>query len=220
MVAALDHRNRTGEGQYIDLSQAETSQQFLAPALLDYFANSEVLSRTGNASPDYAPHGVYPVEGEDRWIAIAVTNDEQWAAFCDVIGKPDWIGDSALATAAGRVARCEALDATVAEWTRGKDVEALEQLLQSRGIPAHRVAGSSDAFADPQLEARGHFVQVEHPEMGTIPVEASRMVFSETPAVVSRPGPTFGQDNDYVLREVLGLSEDEIVEFVAAGALN
>lgn len=220
ILAALDHRNRTGEGQYIDLSQAETSQQFLAPALLDYFANSEVLSRSGNASPDYAPHGVYPVEGEDRWIAIAVTNDEQWAAFCDVIGKPEWTGDSALATAEGRVARCEALDATVAEWTRGKDVEALEQLLQSRGIPAHRVASSSDAFADPQLEARGHFVQVEHPEMGTIPVESSRMVFSETPAVVSRPGPTFGQDNDYVLREMLGLSEDEIVEFVAAGALN
>lgn len=220
ILAALDHRNRTGEGQYIDLSQAEASQQFLAPALLDYFANGEVLSRAGNASPEHAPHGVYPVAGDDRWIAIAVTNDEQWAAFCGAIGKAEWAGDSALATAEGRVARAEALDAAVAEWTRGQDVETLEQLLQSHGIPAHRVAGSADAFSDPQLEARGHFVQVEHPELGTVPVEASRMVFSDTPAAVTRPGPTFGQDNDYVLREVLGLSEEEIVEFVAAGALN
>ncbi|MDZ7729485.1 MAG: aminotransferase class I/II-fold pyridoxal phosphate-dependent enzyme [Dehalococcoidia bacterium] len=98
ILAALDHRRRTGEGQYIDLSQAEASQQFLAPALLDYYVNGNVQSRRGNASPDYAPHGVYPVQGEDRWVAIAALDDDQWKGLCRAIGRDDWASDTALSS--------------------------------------------------------------------------------------------------------------------------
>ncbi len=219
ILAAIDHRNRTGEGTYIDLSQAEASQQFLAPALLDYFANGEVLTRRGNSSPDHAPHAVYPAAGDDRWVAIAVLNDAHWQGLCRALGRSDWAGDQGLATVEGRRARVEELDAAIGEWTATREPGDIEEALQAEGVPVHRANVSEDAWNDPQLVARGHFVNVEHPELGTIPVEASRMIFSATPARPSRPGPTFGQDNDHVLRDLLGLGDEEVVEYIASGAL-
>ncbi|MEP6872348.1 MAG: CoA transferase, partial [Anaerolineaceae bacterium] len=220
ILAALDHRRRTGQGQYIDFSQGEASAHFLAPALLDYFVNGHVQSRNGNASLDHAPHGVYPVAGTDRWVAIAVTNDEQWRALCSVLGQlgPD-VG-SGLEEAEGRLGRREVLDAWVASWTAGREAAEVEELLQAAGVPCHRISDSADLMADPQLIARQHFIEVTHPELGPVFIENSRMVFSQTPPQVTRPGPTFGQDNDYVLRELLGLDEEEITALLIAGALD
>lgn len=220
ILAAIDRRNRTGEGLYLDFSQAEAAQQFLAPALLDYFVNGTAVTRRGNRSPDFAPHGVYPAAGEDRWVAIAVQDDAQWAGLCRALGRPDWANDAQLATSQGRLRRADELDAAIARWTEGRDVDDIERALQAEGVPVHRLSTSADLFADPQLAARQHFVEVTHPQLGRVPVEASRMVFSATPAVVRRPGPTFGQDNEVVLRELLGLSDDELAEYVAAGALD
>lgn len=220
ILSALDHRRRTGEGQYIDLAQGEASAHFLAPALLDYFVNGHVQSRNGNASPEHAPHGVYPVAGTDRWVAIAVTSDEQWRALCSVIGQPGIAPDSDLGSAAGRLAHREALDDWVARWTAGRDVSEVEALLQAVGVPCHGVSGSPELAVDPQLIARRHFIEVNHPELGPVVVEDSRMRFSETPAVVTRPGPTLGQDNDYVLRELLGMDDAAITELLVAGALD
>ena len=220
ILAALDHRRRTGEGQYIDFSQGEASAHFLAPALLDYFVNGHVQSRNGNASLDHAPHGVYPVAGTDRWVAIAVTNDEQWRALCSVLGQPGADAGSGLQSAAGRLERREALDAWVTSWTAGREVAEIEDQLQAVGVPCHRISNSNDLMADPQLIAREHFIQVPHPELGPVFVENSRMVFSETPAAVTRPGPTFGQDNDFVLRELLGLDDEAITALLIAGALD
>jgi crotonobetainyl-CoA:carnitine CoA-transferase CaiB-like acyl-CoA transferase len=219
ILAAIDHRNRTGEGSYIDLSQAEASQQFLAPALLDYFVNDEVLHRRGNASPDHAPHAVYPAAGEDRWIAIAVLDDDQWQGLCRALGRDDWANDAALANVRGRLDHHDDLDAVISEWTAAREVEDIESALQAEGVPVHRVSGSPDLWTDPQIDARGHFVDVEHPEYGTVPVENSRMAFSATPAHITRPGPVFGQDNEDILKNLLGYSEDEFIEMLTSGAL-
>lgn len=219
VLAALAERNRTGEGLYIDFSQAEGSQQFLAPALLDYFVNGHVLERRGNSSPDHAPHGVYPVAGEDRWVAIAAITDSQWQGLCRAMGRDDWAENGALAGVDGRLARATELDEGIAAWTASRDADAVEQALQAEGVPVHRVSKSEDLWSDPQIEARGHFVEVEHPEYGQVRVENSRMIFSGTPANVTRPGPTFGQDNEHILKDLLGCSDEEFIEYLAAGAL-
>jgi crotonobetainyl-CoA:carnitine CoA-transferase CaiB-like acyl-CoA transferase len=218
ILAALDHRRRTGQGQYIDFSQGEASTNFLCSALLDYTVNGNVLGRRGNASPDFAPHGVYPARGDDRWVAIVATNHSQWQGMCRAMGAT-LSGDAHFATLVSRMEHCDALDAVIGAWTATRDVDEIERLLQAEGVPVHRATTSTDAFADPQLQAREHLVTVEHAELGQVPIENSRMRFSATPARVSAPGPTFGEHNQQVLTEILGLSDEEFVELLAAGML-
>ncbi len=219
ILAALDHRRRTGEGQYIDFSQGEASAQFLATALLDYTANGQVWERSGNASPRYSPHGVYPAAGDDRWIAIVAMNDEQWSALCKGTGEESGLADPRFATLDARIANREALDAAIGAWTSTRTVDEIEDVLQAAHVPAHRASSGVDALADPQLAARQHFVEVDHPEFGSVTIENSRMIFSDTPARVTGAGPVFGQHNDGVLRDVLGYSDDEVLDLVVSGVL-
>lgn len=220
ILAALEHRRRTGEGQYIDFSQAEASAHFLAPAILDYTVNGRVQSRRGNASLACAPHAVYPTAGEDRWVAIAATNDEQWRALARATGHQEWLADARFATMNDRIANQDALNELVGAWTIQRDMDANESTLQAAGVPAHRVSSSADAFADSGVAARGHLATVEHAELGPVPIEAPRFILSATPAPAPAwPGPMYGQHNEEVLRGILGLGDEEIVELVAAGAL-
>jgi crotonobetainyl-CoA:carnitine CoA-transferase CaiB-like acyl-CoA transferase len=219
ILAALDHRRRTGEGQFIDLAQSESSLHFLGPTLLDYTVNGRVQTRAGNTDPYEAPHGVYPAARDDRWVAVACATEEQWQSLSRATGHPEWTEDPRFATLADRVANREALDVLISAWTRDRDVDTIEQALQAAGVPVHRSSSSADAFADPQLAFRGHFVTVEHAELGPVPVEGSRMRFSRTPARITKAGPTFGRDNDYILREILGLNDEQVVELLAGGVL-
>jgi crotonobetainyl-CoA:carnitine CoA-transferase CaiB-like acyl-CoA transferase len=219
ILAALEHRRQTGEGQYIDCSQAECSLHFLGPALLDYTVNGRVAGRVGNRDADAVPHGVFPAAGEDTWVAIAVGTDAQWAAFCEALGRRDLHGDPRFATAALRRANEDALEAIVAAWTASRDPHAIADRLQAHGVPAYAVQNSPELCRDPQLRARGHFHELAHPEHGTTTVEGSRFVLSRTPAVVTGPAPTYGADNDDVLRTILGYDDDRITALVAAGAL-
>jgi crotonobetainyl-CoA:carnitine CoA-transferase CaiB-like acyl-CoA transferase len=219
ILAALDHRRRTGKGQYIDLSQAEAGMHFLAPALLDYTVNDRVQTRQGNSSAEHAPHGVFPCRGKDRWVAIACATEEQWQALCEATGHPQWVTDPRFARFVDRQQHRVALEATLAAWTVEHEVRDVVLRLQAAGVPAHRVSSSSDALHDPQLRFRRHFVTVEHPELGPVPIEGSRMRFSHARAQITGPGPTFGQHNDYVLREILGMDDEEIVELVTSGGL-
>ncbi len=219
VLAAIDHRKRTGEGQYIDVSQAEASLHFLGPAFLDYTVNNHVMSRNGNASNECAPHAVFPCRGDDRWVAIAATTGRQWEALAMALDQPGWISDPHFITMANRIAHHEEIEMLISTWTLPRDVGEVEEILQAAGVPCHRSSRSYDAFEDPQLIHRGHFVTLEHPELGPVPIESSRMRFSRTPASVTRLGPTLGQDTDFVLRSILGLGDEEIVELVAAGAL-
>jgi benzylsuccinate CoA-transferase BbsF subunit len=218
LLAALDHRRRTGIGQYIDVSQAEASIHFLGAAILEPSVNGRVAAARGNASLHHAPSGVYPAAGDDRWLAIAAPDAAAWRALAALADR-GWARDPRFATPEARLAHREALDAAIAEWTAGQQVADLEARLVGRGVPAHRVATSRDCFEDPQLAARGHFVTLAHSQLGPVPYESSRMRFSRTPARVERAGPTLGQDNAFVLREILELSDDEVTELVIAGAI-
>jgi len=221
LLAALDVRRRTGVGQQIDLSQAECTIHFLGPAPLDYSVNQNITTAQGNASPHHAPSGVYPARGEDRWIAIAATNASEWDALARTAAKTsslDWTHDPRFETNDARIENREALDDVISRWSVGFDVSDLEDRLQAVGVPTHRVATSRDAFEDPQLAAREHFIAVDHPVLESMPFENSRVRFSATPAR-PRPCPTLGQHNAFVLEEILGYSEAEITDLVIAGAI-
>jgi crotonobetainyl-CoA:carnitine CoA-transferase CaiB-like acyl-CoA transferase len=219
ILAALDHRRRTGEGQHIDLSQAEASIHFLAPAMLDWTVNGRVQTAAGNDDDVAAPHGTYPAEGWERWVAIVVETDAQFAALAAVMGAAELATDERFATADARRAHRAALDAIVAGWTGTQDASAAEAALQAAGVAAAIVANSADLAADPQLVHREHIQQLAHPTYGTTPVEGSRFRLSRTPAVVTGPAPTLGRDNDHVLSRILGYDEETITELVVAGAL-
>jgi crotonobetainyl-CoA:carnitine CoA-transferase CaiB-like acyl-CoA transferase len=218
LLAAIEHKRRTGQGQHVDVSQAECSIHLLGPAVLDYTVNGRVQTRRGNERAEYAPTGVYPCAGADRWVALAAPTDRAWRALCEAAGQ-NWEKEDRFATAAARIANREALDAVIGGWTTAFEPGALENLLQGLGTPVHRVATSADVFADPQLEARGHIVRLEDPRLGPVPLETSRMRFSRTPATAAWPGPDVGQHNDYVLRELLGFSDEQITELVIDEAL-
>jgi crotonobetainyl-CoA:carnitine CoA-transferase CaiB-like acyl-CoA transferase len=217
ILAALDHRRRTGQGQYIDQSQAETALHVLGPALLDYTVNGHAQSRAGNTDARFAPHGVYPAAGEDRWIAIACRNDTDWRNLCAAIGRAELAADARYASAADRLARREELDAIVIQWTRTLAAEQAQELLQARGVPAHQVQNSVELFADPQLRHRGHFVKLEHHSLGHFTVEAPRPRLSRTPGEVRRAAPSIGRDNAHVLQTILGYGDDRVSELAVAG---
>lgn len=219
ILAALEYRDRTGLGQHIDLSQAEASLHFLGSALLDTEINGKVQQRTGNRDINYTPHGVYPTAGVDRWIAIAVTNDEQWHSLCHVMNRSELATQAAFATLAGRLTQQDELDELLSNWTKEKDAFQLEQELQARGVPATAVRSMGEMYSDPQLQHRGHFVQLTHPKYETTTVEGSRFRLSRTPANITGSAATIGKDNQYVLETLLGYSEERITELVTAGAL-
>jgi benzylsuccinate CoA-transferase BbsF subunit len=161
---------------------------------------------------------VYPCAGADQWVALAAPTDGAWQALCKAAGQ-NWEKEDRFATAAARLANREALDAAIGAWTFAFEPGALESLLQDVGTPVHRVATSADVFADPQLQARGHIVRLEDPRLGPVPLETSRMRFSRTPPTAAWPGPDVGQHNDYILRELLGFSDEQITELVIDEAL-
>ncbi len=219
VLAALDHRRRTGEGQLIDVAQAEASLHFLGPAMLDYTVNGRVQGPVGNDDREAVPHGVYPAAGDDRWLALAVRSDAELAALATALGAPALAADPRFATAAARRRHRDALDEIITAWTRTQDAHAAEAVLQAAGVPAAVAATSADLCADPQLVHREHIQQVTHPTYGTTPIEGSRFRLSRTPAVRHEAAPTLGRDNDEVLREILGYDEERVTELVVAGAL-
>ena len=215
ILAALEHRRRTGEGQYIDLSQAEATMQFLTPALLDHAVNGHVMQRCGNDDPVFAPHGVYPAAGDDQWVAVACTSDEEWRALCRLLGDDSRAGW----TAGERLERRRELDEVISAWTAGRPALAAQEALLAAGVPAHQVQNSAEAFDDPQLGHRSHFLEVEHDRQGTTWIEGPRFRMSRTGPADLRGAPTIGQDSFEVLTEVLGYDVDRVAELAMAELL-
>ena len=214
LLAALDHRRRTGAGQHLDVSQAEAALHFLAPALLDTEVNGSHWGRRGNVDAAMAPHGVYRARGEDRWVAVACEDDGQWRQLAHVVGRDDLAGW----TTAERLGRRRLLDEVVEAWTAERDAVAVQEELQALGVPAHAVQHSPECAVDPQLRHLGHFVTVEHPELGPVELEGPRYRLSATPGVVGPP-PALGQHVLPVLTGILGYDADRVGELLAAGAL-
>jgi crotonobetainyl-CoA:carnitine CoA-transferase CaiB-like acyl-CoA transferase len=219
LLAALDHRRRTGEGQYIDQSQAESALHFLAPSLLDCAANGNVIDRVANRDTQMAPHGAYPAAGQDEWVAIAVRDAEDWQRLCGALERPDLAADNRFASVEGRRAHADALDAAISGWTRERPSVEIERRLQDAGVPAHAVMHTRLAVDDLQLGQAGHFIEVPHALHGPVLVESTRYRLSRTPAVVTRAGPTIGQDTEDLLREILGYDDARIEALRSDGAL-
>jgi crotonobetainyl-CoA:carnitine CoA-transferase CaiB-like acyl-CoA transferase len=217
LLATLDHRRATGEGCWLDVSQAEAGLQFLSPQIAETAATGRVAEAIGNRDPAFAPHGVFRCAGDDAWVAIAVRDDGEWARLAALIGGEAL--DGAFATLAGRKAAEDRLEALVEAWTLGRGAAEVETRLQALAIPAHRAATSADMVADPQLIARGHFVRLPHPLGGDSVIEASRFQLSDTPPRYDRPAPHFGRDNRAVLSELLGYDAGTIDALDAAGVL-
>jgi benzylsuccinate CoA-transferase BbsF subunit len=217
LIAALDYRNKTGKGQVLDLSQFETGLYFILPAILDYAANHREPSRCGNASSFSVPHNVYRCRGDDRWCAIAVLNDEQWKSFCKVIGKIDLIEDPKYKTFVTRKKNEQDLDAIIGAWTQNFTAEEVMDKMQSAGVPAGVVSNAADIYNDPQLRHRGLFWPMQHPEVGSFTHLGQAFQLSETPARAERPTPCLGEHTASVCTEILGMSDDELVQLMSEG---
>ena len=219
ILAALEHRRRTGQGQYIDLAQAEASLHFLGPALLDFDVNERVPERVGNRDPDCVPHGVYPAAGDDRWVAIVVDGDRAFRALCEAMGRPELADDARFASPAARRRHEAILDGVLADWTRMREAEVIERELQARRVAASAVLDSAGLCADPQLRHRGHFLRIPHDELGATTIEGPRFRLSLTPTRVPDGAPTYGRDSARVLGDLLGYDDGRITDLVRSGAL-
>jgi benzylsuccinate CoA-transferase BbsF subunit len=219
LLAALDHRRRTGRGQHIDMSQLEVSLHFIAPLLLDRANNQREGSRTGNRNEAAAPHGAFPCAGEDRWVTITCMADAHWLALRQVLGDPVWMQDGRFSTLLGRKAGEDELEALLAESTRSWDAKDLMQALQRAGVPAGVVHANKGMIEDPQLEHRGHFVYYDKPPLGRHPVQRSEFRLSRAPALRNWPTPLIGEHTVEVCRDILGMTQAEIEPLVAEGVL-
>ncbi|MFC2047507.1 CaiB/BaiF CoA transferase family protein, partial [Chloroflexota bacterium] len=219
LLGALEYQRRTGEGQYIDVSQVEAMSSLLGGAILDYMVNRRQVAPVGNSSAQSAPHGVYHCRGDDRWCAIAVFTDDEWQGFRRALNNPQWSGDKRFATLSSRLENAEELDRLVEEWTREHTAEEVMALLQGERVAAGVVQDARDLASDPQLRARDFFIELDHPQLGKTISDATPIKLSDTPARYNRAAPVRGQDNDYVYRKLLGMSEDELVELSRQGVI-
>ena len=213
LLAALDHRQRTGEGQNIDFGQMEAAIHATETMVLDYTVNGREQQALGAGHPDYHPYGTYQCAArggdDDRWIAITVTSDSELSALADVAGQTSW-------TSIGG----EALDAEISAWTRTQQAEELMERLQSAGVPAGVVQTPEDLRNDPQLAHRGHYWMLDHPTMGHRAYDGPSFRLSETPAELTKAAPLLGEDNEYIYKDIVGMSDDEYVEHLVSGAFD
>jgi len=217
ILTALTYRDRTGAGQHIDYSQQEAVMQMVGPAFMDYVMNHRVAGPMGNRHPlgAVAPHGVFPCAGEDRWISIAVTTDQEWRGLVHAMRAPAWAQDPHFADMTRRVQNIEALHRQLAEWTRSFGDYELAQELQRHGVAAAPVLNVADLLRDPHYRDRGTFIEIDHPLGFRETIYGAYVKTSRTKAAV-RPGPRLGQDNDFVFKTWLGLSEQRYRELIEA----
>lgn len=219
VAAALDHRRRTGRGQHIDAAQFEMALQFLAPEIIDVQTNNYTATRLGNRSRFFAPQGIYPCAGEDQWCAVAVETDEHWQRLAGALNHPDWAANPLYATNDGRLEAHDEIDRTLSEWTRTKTPYEVMDQLTALGVPAGAVQRSSDLAKDPQYAHRGFHRFHQHPEMGEVPYAGNQF---RIPGYQPGPhgyAPLLGEHNFEVLKEIVGMSEQDITDAIAEGVV-
>lgn len=214
VMAALIHRTRTGEGQWIDAAQIEAGAVPLGPLYMDYLVNKRDHKPSGNNSHSAVTQGVYRCEGEDQWCTISIETEEQWRDFCFVLEKHEWLVREDLNTYEGRIANKEEIDAYISEWTKVRSKYKVMETLQASGILAAAVQDVEDLLKkDVQLRDRGFFVELDEPELGVVQTEGFPARLSETPGEYQTPAPLIGQHNLHTLKDVLGFSEEEVLRF-------
>ena len=215
IAAALRHRNRTGCGQYVEAAHLEGTASMLGVPMLQYQMTGAIPTPPGNDDPDFAPNNNYPCAEEDTWVAISVGADAEWDALVDVVGDKTLAHSPDFADHSARWNNRRALDKAISAWTRTRSAPEITELLQARGVAAMPVMNIADQFADPHLNARETYVEVEHPRVGAEMVYGVPWRFSDTPGGVHNPAPLLGQHNDYVLGQVLGIDESRLNRLAA-----
>lgn len=217
IIAALKYKHRTGKGQYIDASMLEVDVHNLTPFILDWQINKHLQTRNGNRIPYASPHGVFPCKGDDRWCAIAVFTDNEWQAFCHVIGNPSWTKEARFDTLKSRKNNEDELEKMVAEWTQQRSAEEIMQKLQEAGVAAGIVQNAQDIIEnDPHLKERELLVPLKHPVLGVHNHPNPPYKLSKTPAQI-RTSPCLGEHTEYVCTKLLGMSDEEFVELLGKG---
>jgi crotonobetainyl-CoA:carnitine CoA-transferase CaiB-like acyl-CoA transferase len=218
-LMALRQRDRTGKGQFIEIPQIEAMIPQLGQSIMDFTMNGRVQTTVQNWHPSLAmaPHNCYRCQGDDRWINITVTSDDEWQAFCDVMGHPDWTRDGRFADALNRVKNQEALDERIEAWTMTQENIPLMHRLQEVGVPAGAVYNAVDVFADPHLKERGFFQEMTQEDCGTHLYHGLPWKASKTPNHLRLPPCRLGEHNEYVYKEVIGVSDEEYAELEKAG---
>jgi benzylsuccinate CoA-transferase BbsF subunit len=214
ILAALNHRQHTGQGQHIDLSSVESLAVFTGNALMDYTMNGRVQSRKGNRDEIMAPHNCYRCRGDDKWVSIAVSTEEEWQALCKVMGNPKWTRDEKFADAYSRWKNQDELDRLLTEWTVNYTHYQVTEKLQEAGVAAMPSFSNQEIFSDPHFKERKLAVEVEHPSMGKQVVLGPPWRLSETPAKVIKASPIIGEHNEYVFGELLGMPSPEIKQLM------
>ncbi len=214
VVAALRHRNRTGCGQYVEAAHLEGTASLLGVPMLEYQMSGQIPTPPGNDDPDFAPHNNYPCAGDDAWVSIAVGDDAEWQALTGVVG--DGLADDArFGDSPTRWRNRRALDELIAGWTRSVTPQQATERLQAAGVAAMPVMNIADQFADPHLNARATYVEVDHPHVGAELLYGVPWRFSATPGAVRTPAPLLGQHNDYVLSQLLGMNDARVAQLSA-----
>jgi crotonobetainyl-CoA:carnitine CoA-transferase CaiB-like acyl-CoA transferase len=218
LVAALDHRRRTGQGQYIDASQFEAAIHGLGTAMLDYTANGHEQARLGNRDIEAAPHGCYRCK-DGRWLVIACTTEQHWEAFKAALGRPEWCDLERNRRRWQRIDNQKEIDQFIQWWA--EDISSIHAFKQMRdfGVPSGIVKSPEEMHRDPQLKHRGHYWKLQHPVMGERTYDGPAFRLSRTPAELTKAAPCLGEDNAYIFREIVGLSDEELAEAIASGAL-
>jgi benzylsuccinate CoA-transferase BbsF subunit len=214
VLAALWHREETGEGQYIDLAQVEALVSVTAEAVLEYTMNQRTLGTLGNHSRIMAPHNNYPCQGKDNWVSIAIGNEEEWEKFCKAIGSPIWCSDDKFDDALNRIKHQQELDKLISDWTRQHTDYEVMEILQFSGVASVPCMDIEDRYCDPHFMDREVYISTSDPQLGTffMPNIPWKMDFSSLR--VERPAPKVGEHNYYVLRDILGMEKDQIDKMV------
>lgn len=215
ILAALLHRHKTGKGQCIDLSYLESGANFIGEALLEYTYNHRIRGFIGNRHPYRVPQGCYRCKGEDEWVVISVGSDEDWKAFCQALGNPSLVEEERFAKPLNRLKHQDNLDQLIETWTSQHNKFEVMDILQNKGIAAGAVLNMAEVYRNEQLRERGFLETVTHPEAGIHECFGPRFKFSRAPLYVYCPAPPFATDTDYVLGELLGISDEEIEQLVA-----
>jgi benzylsuccinate CoA-transferase BbsF subunit len=214
MLVALIHRNRTGEGQYIDISEWEATTSLLGEPLMDYFMNGRIQGTTGNRDTSIAPNGFYPCKGKDEWVSIAIKTDEEWLDFCNATGNPHWIEDERFSDNYSRLLHQDELDELIIQWTANYTPQEVTDILQKSRVAAAPFMISKQQYQDPHFRERNIVVEVDHPKSGTETFYGIPWKLSETPGEIRRSGPLLGQNNEYVFKDLLGMSQENFDQLV------
>ncbi len=225
ILAGLMERASTGRGVYFDLSQAEVALNAIPEAVLEYAVNGSIPQKREDRDEFVPVHGVYPClgypdrSGSDRWVALAARTEDEWLGLCRAMGRPAWTRRPEFAGPAQRAAHRDALDRRIAGWTGRRTAAEAAALLRRHGVPASPVNNIQQTMDDPQIQARGAFQENRHPVIGVRPAYASPVFIEGVPRAIRSHGPLWGEHNDYVCRELLGLPQEALSRLGAAKAL-